>query len=1068
MKKLSKLVALAASVIVASLVGCADISSDNGIATDGYRNANGSLVTKSLTLNVTSESDLIEFSSSTATEEGARTITPAKLDSEDVYFYLGGYNLVTGDEITAQKVIFAGTAKEVDGETTYSTTEGTITLDLEATNYRFTLLATQTEQTLASNTKISSLVSKAVLIGYATADLRYTEESASVNFVLSSDGLSGNGKLDLSLYLKDWSDKHKALTGTGGSTLVIAAAKGGLYKVSDGSTLSNSVATLDFTDKYDKDNTIKYYGKSGADAVVDIASGTYDFTVAFTLANGKVYIYSEKVVILYNQTTTATIGIPPVIDLEPNAPKNFQVGYIPPANKETDYYKAVFNWEDDSNNELFFELDLFDVTDNENLNAGALNSAASTGLWGTKTAETDSNITTYSNASANPSNTDHPSTVFYGLKVDNGPSWYAGSLNRDNEFAVFYLELGKRYLARIRAVNAAGNSDYATTIVTTATGAVVSPQPTTADSTTQTTVYSTPAATKYCVYSENGDITAEKATLSANEGNTAAVATANQVTVYAFNTEVINLFRVRYELNGGVFTDPTSLDTVYYFDQLKDGNPIMQPDGDAVITLASGIINSNSDIYNEGAAVTVKSAASNGKPWTDWTVNSIDTKTTDEESNKYESDYIEIKAAGTADATVTWADYTSTADAGAAGKDILSTAIIYRNAGTAADPEYVVASITTVPAASDTTKYYKRTLKPYDGYSNIVLYANYTSSTFGVSIKNVADYTVKSNLNITAKVTGSASPKPQLVYKVDGVDTSADSVDIIKTSVTITTPATYDATETAKATAVADTTEGVVYATRTGTGAADDPYVYTELSAAELSATTETTVYKRTAKAVTGDPTVTTEDYLIVNRTNNTVEYATTAVKASIVRNSTDTYATKSGDAYTIVNVTDFTYAVADDTTVYKQNAESSYETDGVLASTVRDTTDTYATESGGTYTNVDVTKKNYTVADDTDVYKQSIKKATINTLNLSYTYNKESTNGVEAFGTYDKILVEVYQQGTSKGTSVGVYTPATGSFTIPVSNFKSGTFYAVVKAYTSSNNNIAPYTYTIYFQLND
>lgn len=1084
MKKLSKLVALAASLIVATFVGCSNISDGNGIASEGYRDANGSLVTKSLTLNVTSESDLIDFSSSTLTEEGARTITPAALKSDDVYFYLGGYNLVTGDEIAVQKVTFAGKAStNEDGDTVYSKTEGTITVDLEATNYRFTLLATQEEQSISSNTKISTLISKSVLIGYATADLRYTEESASVNFVLSSDGLtSGNGNLELSLYLKDWSDKHKALKTSGGNTLVIANAKGGLYKIADGSTLSNSAATLDFTDAYSEANAIKYYGKSGSSDLVDIPTGTYDFTVAFTLANGKVYIYSEKVVILYNQTTTALIGIPPVIDLEPNPPKNFQVGYIPPSNKETDYYKAVFNWEDDSNNELFFELDLYDVTDNENVDAGVLNtayvSASSTGIWGTKTASTDSNITTYSNADTNPSDTDHASTVFYGLKVDNGPSWYAGSLNRNNEFAIFYLELGKRYLARIRAVNAAGDSDYATTIVTTATGAVVSPQPEAAES-GQSVVYSTPAATKYCVKSEDGEVTAERATLTANEGNTSEVTSANKVAVYAFNTEVINLFRVRYELNGGVFTSPSSLDTVYYFDQLADGNPILQPDGDAVIKLADGILNSNELIYNgskaadgtiTNAAVTVKSAETNGKPWTDWTVNSIDT-IVDDTSNKYESDYEEIKAAGTSGATVTWADYTSDTDAGAVGKDILSTAIIYRNAGFDSSPNYVVAAITKVPAATDTNKYYKRTLKAYDGWTNIVLYANYTSATFGVTLKNVEDYTVKKNLNITAKVTGSTSPKPVLVHKdSSGADEDVETVDLVKTSVNVTTPAEYDASGVAIATARADTDS--VYAKRTGAGSIEDPYVYTDLTATELASTTETTVYKRTSKAVLGTPILTSEDYIIVNRTKDKVEYATTATTASTLRSTTDTYATKDAAGnYTIVNVTAYTYTVSDDTDVYKQTASSpaTYESTSVKASTVRDdTTNTYATKSGETYTVADVTAKTYEVPDSTSVYKVTTETATIDNLTLTYKYNTESTNGVAAFGKYDKVLVEVYQQGTSKGSSVGVYSESSGSFTIPVTNFKSGTYYAVVKAYTSSNNNATPYTYTVYFQLND
>ena len=59
---------------------------------------------------------------------------------------------------------------------------------------------------------------------------------------------------------------------------------------------------------------------------------------------------------------------------------------------------------------------------------------------------------------------------------------------------------------------------------------------------------------------------------------------------------------------------------------------------------------------------------------------------------------------------------------------------------------------TSQPYGNDsvTTSHYKNTgvPKPYKGYANLTLYANYTTNTFGVTIQNPDDYTFKTNYTI--------------------------------------------------------------------------------------------------------------------------------------------------------------------------------------------------------------------------------------------------------------------------------------------------------------------------------
>lgn len=1191
MKKFSKLAALAVSLVVASalaITGCSDLfSSDDGVASSGYTSADSSSVARSLTLNVTSNSDLVDFSNASASESGARTIAPTAVNSSTLDFYLYAWDLIANAEKSLTKVTFAGTNS--------STTEGSITVELDASNYRFTLVAVPQGTTVNTTTiDIKTVISKAYLIAYATADLRYTEEAASVNFVLSSDGLTGStSSLDLLLYLKDWSASSRALQQADG-TAVISVASVGLYDITTGVVNSDTLVDkeFDFSTALTASTAKHYYGTSENGAVsTTLASGTYDLTVTFTLANGKTFIYSEPVILLPNQTTSATIGIPEVIDQPPEAPTNFQAGYIAPVYNDNDYYKVVFNWEDNSKKELYYELDLYDITATNSI---TMESANVEGIW---SASGTGNTVTYANSTVNPSDDSKATTVFYGLKQESGPNWYAGSLNRNNTQAVFYIELGKRYLARIRAVNSAGNSDYATVAVAASTYAAAAVGTDTATATNATLAhdaYCVPYATTYTVPAKQA--TAENAYLTDSETATAT----------AFNTEIINLFRVTYELSGGQFA--SSVNTIYYFDQIKDGNPIMQPDSVRTIALTSGIENSDTSIYNNGSTITLKygTDSATAKKWTSWKVGSIS-------GTSYESDYTACTTTTTYNPKETYYTEVST--------------------GT-----YAVTILTAAPATGDWPNYYTGTLKPYTGYTNLVLYANYTSNTFGVTIKNVADYLIEENLGIKANLTGTSGSTPKI--KISNSDklgsasvdmllkgyytpiiatkdlitaatgdyytTAAGTTGVTWSSVNVgdtiylkaatvattkkdyliidrtQTPVTYTektltaemksaatgeyyqkytaykATDTAFWTG-ATSGSSTVYTTSSGTGSATvtaemkaagantyytatfeatnatwwnsastSSYVSTDnvgttwvpVSQAMLDAVSDTYFYKVDdtptyastnatwwANATTSDKVYTdnagagetsvTEQMLKAAK-NEYFSATFTATDAdfwsSAVVNTTKVYSSNTGNggtatavsqvmvnagtnayykAYDAYKVTDkaFWNGASVGTAIYTSNGASpatyTAVSGGATAEMISAGKDTYVTENDGT--DVAVTWSSVTAGTTKAYLRTTSANIAAKNIVINYSYNTEAVNTVDAFGTYEKLILEIVQQGTTKGTSVGTYTAAGGStFTVPISNFTTGTYIATFKAYVPSSNNKQPYTYSVYLQIND
>lgn len=646
MKKLPRFFAvsffsLLLCAVTNSILSCADINTDAYVFQSTSSLVSGG--TKDVRLVVSSNANLLSVRAS-------RTIAPAAYDSELLNFYLGGKNVGTGENLAIQKVEFVANAN--------STNSGTITVPLNSYNYQLVLLAIpkETEVSLTSNTYVSNIASLAVLAGSSTADLRYSGDSA-VNFYLSSEGLTGLGGYSIDFYLKDWSSASLAAKDENNSGLLVVSNVSISLRtlVGDSTVSGTSVTGKRFTSATSESTAISYEKDS-------VMPGTYYLCVSFSYGD-KSFVYSDKIIILPYQTTTATIGIPDILQNIPAAPTEFAQGYAVPENEESDYYRVIFSWEDNSNTETGFEIQFLDVTD-----------------FTTITTETENSEETWNSISSEQ-------ITSYSTEFDGSSSWYAGSLARNSTAAVFYMPLGKRYLARIRSVN----NDI--------------------------------GASPWCYASS------EAVSISIPAGTSTAtnlyLSYAETVTGKAFDTAIINLFRVTYNLVGGTISP--AIATTYYFDQIAGGAPILTPDG----------------YSRNGTAVYGKKAISlsNGSlDWSGWAIESVD-------GEKYPFAFTKCTSESVYDASTTYYIDRKRTDEGLSEKDINGN-------------EYTYVALTPQPTEfDDYTGFYvnywttEGILANYIGYKNLSLYAIYTDDESGTES---TDYSIKENLSISVFADGSS------------------------------------------------------------------------------------------------------------------------------------------------------------------------------------------------------------------------------------------------------------------------------------------------------------------------
>ena len=403
--------AICAAMIFAS---CSNLTDANVTSSSEDKNT--------LNIEVTNYDEVVTQASKSA-NRASRTIIPDSFDSDGVDFYLYGTN-TSGGTFGPEKVTFKGNADAAAGGAA-SKTVGTISIPANSAVWEFTLVALATGATAPTE---ATLKDEAVLIGYSSMDMLNGDTA---KFTLSPDGLKKEAKIAMKLYTDGWT-LPTGFTAKAGIYLLTTGADAG----TDAAPTEKEVAFTDATK--DEANAVDY-------AIASFAPGTYLFKVTFekTGSNKKFY-WSDVLVVLPGKTIDNAVGIPNVIGTAPAAPTAFKAGYVENSeDKFSGWYTTAFEWVRGSKNENNFEIEVLEFNDADTV---------------TPPADADTGWTTALGAGT---------SVTYDSKFSSAANYESGSLLSGNTKAQLRLELGKRYFARIRAVNDAGESAW--TLVSLAT-----------------------------------------------------------------------------------------------------------------------------------------------------------------------------------------------------------------------------------------------------------------------------------------------------------------------------------------------------------------------------------------------------------------------------------------------------------------------------------------------------------------------------------------------------------------------------------------------------------------------
>lgn len=387
--------------------------------------------TQSMNIAVSNYNDLVETSKNivanrVATSSSARTIIADSFDLSGITLYLYGTS-TAGTTYGPTKVI----AKYDESKKTV----GKVAIPAESKNWNFTLYAVDSGDTTDYSGKTTSeLLAAAVLVGYSSMDMTNGDTA---KFTLSPDGLTKTSNVSLSLTLDNW-DLPADYSSTAGIYLLTTGA--------DATISGNGIGTATISSTLALDKTI-----AASYEVVSMTPGTYLFKVTFTNSKtGKTFYWSDVIIVLPGKELSASIAIPNVIGTKPDNITNFYAGY-----EKEDFYNGLyivdFNWTRPlSKNENYYEIDVIELSSTDETVTAPTDST-----W-----SSDGTSTTYAGVSEAYAKKISTSLVaFASSDVREG-----GSLLGGNSAAQFRLELGKRYYARIRAVNDAGTSDSYTSV----------------------------------------------------------------------------------------------------------------------------------------------------------------------------------------------------------------------------------------------------------------------------------------------------------------------------------------------------------------------------------------------------------------------------------------------------------------------------------------------------------------------------------------------------------------------------------------------------------------------------
>lgn len=462
--------AISAAMIFAS---CSNLTDANVSSSSEDKNT--------LNIEVTNYDEVVTQASKSA-NHASRTIIPNSFDSNGVDFYLYGTN-TSGGTFGPEKVDF--TPK------TGSNTIGTISIPANSAVWEFTLVAVTSGDAAPTE---ATLKDNAVLIGYSSMDMLNGDTA---KFTLSPDGLTKEASVAMKLYNDGWT------TPTG------YKIKAGIYKLTDG-------ADATITGDGKGTTTIKENLSLGTSAPADanyslpsMTPGTYLFKVIYTSdATKKSFVWSDVLIVLPGKPVDSSIAIPNVIGTEPAAPTEFKAGYVENSeDKFSGWYTTAFEWVRGSKNENNFEIEVLEFKD-----AGtAVTPPTSDDEW-------------------TAALTDGSSSVTYNSKFSSEANYESGSLLSGNTKAQLRLKLGKRYFARIRAVNDAGESAW--TLVSLATAPA---EP------TGTTAFTGNTINRYRLtyFMNGGSYYADKAAAEAGTGGSTADIVSYHCEDSAAGTEII-------------------------------------------------------------------------------------------------------------------------------------------------------------------------------------------------------------------------------------------------------------------------------------------------------------------------------------------------------------------------------------------------------------------------------------------------------------------------------------------------------------------------------------------------
>lgn len=368
-----------------------------------------------LNIEVTNYDEVVTQASKSA-NRASRTIIPDSFDSTRVVFYLYGTN-TSGGTFGPEKVDFKGNTDATGG--TASKTVGTINIPANSAVWEFTLVAVAPQGATAPTE--ATLKDNAVLIGYSSMDMLNGDTA---KFTLSPDGLTKEADIAMKLYTDGW-ELPAGFTAKAGIYLLTTGADAGADATPTEKAVAFTVTTKD------EANAVEY-------AIASFTPGTYLFKVTFekTGSNKKFY-WSDVLVVLPGKTIENVVGIPNIIGEKPKAPTAFKAGYVEKSeDKYSGWYTTAFEWERGSKNENNFEIEVLEFNDADTV---------------TPPADADAGWTTALAAGTH---------VTYDSKFSSEANYESGSLLSGNTKAQLRLELGKRYFARIRAVNDAGESAW--------------------------------------------------------------------------------------------------------------------------------------------------------------------------------------------------------------------------------------------------------------------------------------------------------------------------------------------------------------------------------------------------------------------------------------------------------------------------------------------------------------------------------------------------------------------------------------------------------------------------------